>query len=176
MEGVAPPPRADGLIVERLNDELLVYDTQAGEAHQLAREAATVFELCDGRATTREMAAEASARLGEPVSAETVEQVTHQLAERRLLRQAPGLSRREAVRKAALAGAAVAGAAPLVKSIVLPASAQAFTSCTPGGLSCSDASECCDNSCIGAICCLPAGQPCSNDNQCCSFDCAGTCA
>ena len=40
--------RSDGLIVERLPGELLVYDESRDEAHCLHAEAAVVFDLMDG--------------------------------------------------------------------------------------------------------------------------------
>ena len=51
--------------------------------------------------------------------------------------------------------------------------------CTVSGLSCSDDSDCCSASCVGAICataCAPEGQLCTLDADCCSSNCsAGTC-
>ncbi len=51
--------------------------------------------------------------------------------------------------------------------------------CTGAGLSCSDDSDCCSASCVGAICsnaCAPDGQLCSLEADCCSGNCsAGTC-
>jgi hypothetical protein len=140
-EEAVPAARSEGLVVERLDAETLIYDLERDEAHQLNATAAAVFELCDGRTTVAALAAGAAERLGEPVSAETVCEALDQLAERELLDGKPetngGWSRRDAVRKAALVGGAAA-AAPVVKSIVAPTPAQAQSppDCVPEGLPC----------------------------------------
>ena len=43
-----PTARHDGLIVERLDDEVLVFDELAGRGHCLSGDAARVWDLCDG--------------------------------------------------------------------------------------------------------------------------------
>ena len=67
---VVPAARSDGLVVEHLADETLIYDLERDEAHHLNPTAATVFELCDGRATLNELTDQAAQRLGQPVSTE----------------------------------------------------------------------------------------------------------
>jgi hypothetical protein len=61
--------------------------------------AARVFELCDGRATVRELAAVTAERLGQPVGRETVGDALALLAECELLCpgsvQGAGVSRRQ---------------------------------------------------------------------------------
>jgi hypothetical protein len=44
-----PAARIEGLSVERLPGELLVYDEERDEAHCQHAEAAVVFDLLDGR-------------------------------------------------------------------------------------------------------------------------------
>ena len=58
-----PAGRSEGLIVERLPGELLVYDQERDEAHCLHTEAATVFDLLDGTRTSADVAALASEHL-----------------------------------------------------------------------------------------------------------------
>jgi hypothetical protein len=155
-ETVVPAARSEGLVVERLGGETLVYDTERDQAHHLNPTAAVVFELCDGRATVGELAAIAAARLGQPVGAETVREALALLIERELLSQTPhsdaGVSRRQVVRHAALAGAGVVAAAPVIKSIVAPTPAHAQSSaCIPQNGQCDFSSP---NCCSGLVCCL----------------------
>jgi hypothetical protein len=139
VEAIAPAARSDGIVVEHLDGETLVYDLERDRAHLLNPTAAAVFALCDGRMTVAELAEQAGDRLGESISAETVREALERLAERRLLASRvpiDGVSRREVVRKGVLVGAGAAVAAPLIKSIVVPTPAQAQTACIPSDLPC----------------------------------------
>jgi len=57
-----PLARTDGLVINELTDEVLVYDLQRDKAHCLNQTAASVWKQCDGRST----AAEIARRLSEP--------------------------------------------------------------------------------------------------------------
>jgi hypothetical protein len=132
------------LIVERLEGETLVYDTERNEAHALSGAGAAEF-----------------------------------------LAAADDVSRRQVLRKLALAGAAAAGAGALVMTIVAPTAAQAQTAaCAPPcgqGLICCQPvfNACCVN--IGGIGCCPPGSliGCGNltgtgclfNTNCCSGVC-----
>jgi hypothetical protein len=54
----------DGLLVERVGDELLVYDTESDEAHQLAPQAATSFERAAATGMSRRDALRRAAIVG----------------------------------------------------------------------------------------------------------------
>jgi hypothetical protein len=112
----------DGLIVQRLEGEWLVYDTASNEAHVLGGAAAAEFDAA-------------------------IDEV----------------SRREVIRRMALAGAATSGTAVRVKSIVAPAPAQAASIC--GGL-CSAGADCAGVA--GCTCCCQGAGPavCSNSASC----------
>src|SRR4051812_18393231 len=134
-----PPGRREGLVVEKLEDELLVYDSERARAHSLNAVAAAVWELSDGERDAASIAAVAGA------TEDDVWRALSQLDERRLLdgelprrMSGPEYSRRQAVRRMGLIGASAALAAPLVKSIVVPtmASAQITMSCVPEGGTC----------------------------------------
>jgi hypothetical protein len=151
---------AGRLIVERLDGETLVYDTERNEAHALSGAGAAEF-----------LAAESE------------------------------VSRRDVLRKLALAGAAAAGTGALVKTIVAPSAAQAQSpGCSPpcpqGTLCCQPLQNvCCNGTCcpataassccaVGTTCC-PLGSPnscvpftigCTSGSQCCSnMCCNGIC-
>jgi hypothetical protein len=148
-----PKARSEGLVIERLGDEMLVYDLEREEAHNLNPVATAVFECCDGATSVTGLVQRASDRLGQEVTTETVSQAVHELAAKLLLADplpVVAVSRREVVRRAALAGVGVAGAATMIQSIVAPTPAHAQT----GG---SD----------GFIC----GQPCNVVNPSCPSGC-----
>jgi Coenzyme PQQ synthesis protein D (PqqD) len=159
------------LVVEQLGDELLVFDSRTGEAHALSPLASSVFERCDGRTSFTEVAAE----VGIP-QADLLE-VLEQLQERGLLEASPtpaGLSRREAVRRAALIGAGAAAAAPLIKSILVPTPAEALSVCQATKL----LGEPCAATCECVVgCCCAGGQlsepQCFSANNCALL--GGTC-
>jgi hypothetical protein len=134
-----------GLIVERLDDQTLVYDTELNEAHALSGAGAAEF-----------------------------------------LAAANEVSRRQVLRKLALAGAAATGAGVVVKTIVAPTAAQAQSlTCTPGctvGLACCQpiGNFCCATGVASFGCCPGGGAtacggftgfPCSFSNICCSGTC-----
>jgi coenzyme PQQ synthesis protein D (PqqD) len=158
---VFPTARSEGLVVEPLDDELLVYDAERERAHSLNAVAAAVWELCDGDRDVGDLAAAASGRLGEPVSEDAVWRALSQLDERRLLvgdlprrMSGPEFSRRTALARAGLIGASAAFAAPLVKSIVVPTGAEAgfAASCVPPGGQCGTSN--------GEICNFGTFPPC----------------
>src|SRR4051794_40910888 len=134
-----PQGRREGLVVEKLDDELLVYDSERARAHSLNAVAAAVWELSDGERGAASIAAAAG------VAEDDVWRALSQLEERRLLdgelprrMSGPEYSRRQAVRRMGLIGASAAFAAPLVKSIVVPttSSAGSVASCVPEGGMC----------------------------------------
>jgi coenzyme PQQ synthesis protein D (PqqD) len=157
-----PTARSEGLVVESLGDELLVYDSERDRAHSLNAVAAAVWELCDGDRGACELAEAATARLGEPISEDAVWRSLSQLDERRLVvgelprrMSGPEFSRRTALARAGLIGASAAFAAPLVKSIVVPTAAEAGASCVPPGGQCGVRVEGCDTSGFPPCCPVP---------------------
>jgi hypothetical protein len=53
---VHPHAREDNLLVERIGDELLVYDRSRHRAHRLSRASALMWRHCDGQRTVAELA------------------------------------------------------------------------------------------------------------------------
>ena len=132
-----PHARKDGLVVEELPDELLVYDLDRNKAHCLNNTAALVWKHCDGGTPTADIALILRDELNTPVDEEVVWFSLGQLSRAHLLREPiqrpegkPGLSRRELIRKA---GIAAAVAVPLVTTILAPT---AFASLSCGQFSC----------------------------------------
>lgn len=116
-----PMARSEGLVIEELDDELLVYDLDVDRAHCLGATAGRVWQACDG--TTD--AATIADRLD--LLAEEVTRAFDELDGCGLL-QAPvldrsAMTRRDLSFKVIMGGAAVA-TAPLILSIAAPAAAQ----------------------------------------------------
>jgi hypothetical protein len=147
-----PRRREDGLLVESLGEETLVYDLARHRAHCLNASATAVWSACDGRRDFEGIARHV-ARERPGFSAEMVSVAVRRLARAQLITGAAGvpMPRRTALRRLALAGALL----PLVSSIVVPEAAQA-ASCSPAGGCCASKADCCPGlSCVG-----PQTPPC----------------
>ena len=153
-----PRARKDGLIVQNLPDETLVYDLERDRAHCLNQTAAFVWRHCDGRANAKEIARALNHQTKQPVDEKLVWLAIDQLGRNHLLTETPalpphvtGLNRREVMRALGLTAAV---AIPVVASIVAPMPAQAAT-CLPNGAGCTSPAECCSGICDG-FCIGPA--------------------
>jgi hypothetical protein len=146
-----PRARREGLIVQTLPDETLVYDLDRDLAHCLNQSASLVWNYCDGRNTTKQIVRAVSGDLDHSVDEKFVWLALDQLGRNHLLvdglpsSSISGMSRRE-VMKALAVSAAVA--VPVVASIVAPTPAQAAT-CLHAGASCTSSAQCCSGVCDG---------------------------
>ena len=141
-----PAARSDGLLIESVGDETVIYDTRSKEAHCLKPLAAIVFGCSDGRATVGEIAkhrraatrrrrqrcrrrrCRGPAREPRPAPDPLVVRAGGGL----VATNGRGVSRREMLRRVGFAGAAAAAGTSLVTSIVAP---NAFAAVgDPGGL------------------------------------------
>jgi hypothetical protein len=158
-----PSARKDGLVVQELPDEVLVYDSERHKAHCLNPTAALVWKHCDGRRSVAEMARLLEKSLGTgAVSEDVVRFALNQLERDHLLEEklmwptgAKPISRRELVRRLGI-GAAVA--IPLITSILAPSVAYAGSGANPGA-TCTSNSDCsggltCQNIINGTGTCL----------------------
>lgn len=180
-----PQARTDALLVEQVDAETVVYDTESKQVHCLGPLAAAVFAHCDGRTAPARLATLAGERLGTAVGEDEVAAALSQLEERRLLARPPlvlhdGLSRREMMRRSVLAGAAVA-AVPLITSIAAPTAAMAQspgdipTGCT----GCGQNKDCASNHCCQTVagkqcnqsCCVQDNNSCRLVDQNCESNC-----
>lgn len=118
--------RADGLVTERVGDELVVYDSQTSEAHCLHPLAAAVFTAADGHSSPAAIAANVSAQLGDRFEVEHIEMALAELEDRGLVSVpvASGISRRSFMQRSAAVGG-VAFAGTMITSVVAPAYGQA---------------------------------------------------
>jgi hypothetical protein len=138
--------QVEGLQFERVADELLAVKPATLEAHALNQSAAAVFDLCDGKASKSEMAAEIERRTSLPADEEIVELALAELVDAGLIvvedPEAPStISRRSLVRRLSLSAAAVM-MLPVVETILLPpAAAQASPTTTTTSTSTSSTSS-----------------------------------
>jgi hypothetical protein len=152
-----PLARKEGLVIQELPDEVLVYDLDRDRAHCLNETAAFVWQHCDGRTSAVEIARSLGKKVNAPVDEKVVWFAIDQLGRNHLMTTQPappqllaGLNRREMVRAL---GIAAAVAIPVVASIVAPTPAQA-TTCVAAGGSCASGQICCVGlTCVGGTTC-----------------------
>lgn len=148
-----PEARNEGLIVQQMADEVLVYDRDRQKAHCLNRTAALAWRHCDGRNNVSAIAQRVSDELGAPVEEDVVWLALDQLSKRRLLKmplqRKPGVSRRALMKGVGIAALTL----PLITSIV--SSAEAQPSCFPNGTACVTNGQCCSNNCAALVCSPP---------------------
>jgi hypothetical protein len=165
FERAQPKARQDGLVVERVGEELLIYDLERDRAHCLNETAALVFEHCDGRHTVGELAARLSDANGD-VAEDLVRRALLRLADEQLLEEPVSpprgreWSRRQIVKRAAVAGAAAGLTLPAVKSIVAPTAAQAQATLPPCACGVDPDSRCVPDPVSGAACACPPSCSC----------------
>ena len=150
-----PIARRQGLVIQELPDEVLVYDLDRDRAHCLNQTAAFVWQRCDGRNTTAQIARTLGQQFDCTVDEKVVWLALDQLGRNNLLDRQPapppalmGMNRRAMVRAL---GVAALVAVPVVTSIIAPTPAQAQT-CFPNGQACTTAVECCSGVCAALVC------------------------
>jgi len=80
-----PKSRTDNVVVQKMNEEVLVYDLDSNKAVCLNETSAIVWKLCDGKRTTSEIAEEVSEKLKKPVTTELIWLAIDQLKAENLL-------------------------------------------------------------------------------------------
>lgn len=157
-----PTARTNGLVVQEVPQEVLVYDLESDKAHCLNQTAAMVWKACDGKTSVSEIAGLIGSQTGGTVSDDLVWLAIDQLNEHSLLEtevksRFAGESRRQVLKRIGLASMV---ALPIIASLAAPTSVLASTSCncpqgnTPGG----------DLQCSGQTGCLTAF--CAPNNTC----------
>lgn len=133
-----PVARHEGLVVQEMPDEVLVYDLNTNKAHCLNKSAAAVWKNCDGSNSITDIAAILKNEFKTSVSEDFVWLAIDQLGKDELLEEkltapANGLTRREAMRRVALASLI---ALPVVASLTAPTAAQAASVCQNPNAAC----------------------------------------
>ena len=130
-----PIARKNGLVVQEVPDEVLVYDLETNKAHCLNQSAAMIWKSCDGNTSVSEIAKLVENQAGGKVTEDFVWLAIDQLSENNLLEKEissrfEGTSRREVIKKIGLASVI---AIPVIASLVAPQSAMAASSCACTG-------------------------------------------
>lgn len=159
-----PTARKEGLVIQELSDEVLVYDLSSNKAHCLNQTAAFVWKACDGKNSIGEIVTNFEKQTGDKVSEDLIWLAIDQLNEKKLLmeempRKFEGQNRRQVLKKIGLASVI---ALPIVASLTAPTAALAVTCSGTVG------------SCVGC----PDGTPCDVDmdtiiGMCLAGICAG---
>lgn len=155
-EQSVPRARKEGLVVQEMPDELLIYDLVRNKAHCLNQTAALVWKRCDGKTSVKQMVHLLERDTECPVDEAVVWMAFDQLAKAKLLQSqegkwpgASGISRREVIRRI---GITASVALPIVTSIVAPKAAQAIN-CRTSGQACTTSAQCCSGVCTGGTTC-----------------------
>ena len=124
-----PLAREQGLIVDSIGDELLVYDTACSRAHSLNVVAAAVWRACDGQRDVDQLA------MFTEFDRSALELALNNLLDVGLITnyQPTGVSRRVVLRRLSLTAAGLAVGLPVIRSIAAPTAAMAtsgLTRCT----------------------------------------------
>ena len=145
-----PVARKEGLVIQEMTDETLVYDLETNKAHCLNQTSAAIWKACDGRKSMVEI----SELLGKDVPEDLVWLAIDQLSEKNLLKEkmflkVNGQSRREVIKKIGLAAVI---ALPLVTSIHAKTSSALGTcptgSCTGNPTFCGTGCTCDNGVCV----------------------------
>ncbi len=137
-----PITRREGLVIQELPGEVLVYDLETNKAHCLNRTAAAVWKSCDGKNSVRDISDLIADTEGGSVEEDLVWLAIEQLSENNLLENKPSANfnhqnRREVIRKIGLAAVV---ALPVVTLLIAPRAAQAGSICAGGA--CASATDC----------------------------------
>lgn len=151
-----PRARQEGLLVQELPDEVLVYDQERHKAHCLNKTAALVWKSCDGQASVSAVAKQLEQTIGASVDEDVVWCALNQLEKDHLLEEkvtwpvgVKPISRRELMRRLGI-GAAIA--VPLITSIIAPTAAYAGSQ-PNSGASCNGDQDCTGGThCQGGFC------------------------
>jgi hypothetical protein len=151
--------RKDGLVVQEMPEEVLVYDLNSNKAHCLNQTAAFVWKSCDGEKTVTDITNLFKDQTGNNVNEDLVWLAIDQLSEKNLLTEDlasnfKGQNRREVIKKI---GLATVVALPLVASLTAPTSVLAAASCSCGGVPANCAGTSCPSTvnCNGSGVCAP---------------------
>ncbi|MDH3493842.1 MAG: PqqD family protein [Acidobacteriota bacterium] len=127
-----PIARKKDLVIQKMPDELLVYDMDTGRAHCLNQTVAQVWEACDGKNSVADIAESMEENSVAGVNEDIVWLAIDQLQNHALLEKSAeislsGQSRRDLIKKIGFASAV---AIPVIASLAAPSSALAAASCS----------------------------------------------
>ena len=150
-----PIARKNGMVIQEMPEEVLVYDLDTNKAHCLNQTAAFIWKSCDGNNSVSDIADLFENESGNKINEDLIWLAIDQLSDKDLLEveyttKFKGQSRREVIKKI---GLATVVALPLVASLTAPTSVFASSSCM-----CQN-----DSDCTPPLMTAPPGCP---DNSC----------
>jgi hypothetical protein len=148
-----PRARKEGLLIQELPEEFLIYDLSTAKAHCLNKTAALVWKRCDGKTSIAETTKFLRKQLESHVDAGVVLLALDRLGKVGLIEEGSAprdrVSRRDVLRRI---GWAAAVTLPLVTSVVAPTAASAG-SCVP--------ESSCNPSTCGHVCHATGSSECT---------------
>jgi hypothetical protein len=154
-----PVARQNGLVIQEMPDEVLVYDTGTNKAHCLNQSAALVWRSCDGNNSVadivRQFETTGTGKVSEDFVWLAIDQLNDNgLLENRVVSRFQGRSRRQVLKTIGLASMV---ALPVIASLLAPPTALGAASCA-----CVTSAECANRAgcpsqvnCNGAGLCAP---------------------
>lgn len=156
MSEIKPLTRKNGLVVQNLGNEVLIYDLEANRAFSLNETSRLIWDLASGDRTIPEITKDAAKKLSAPVNEEFIWLALDRFNKENLLENAAdfsghykGFSRREIVKRAGLASMV---ALPTVFTLIAPRAVDAQSagcSVIPFalGCTCGNSGNCASNCC-----------------------------
>lgn len=122
-----PTARKEGLVIQEMPEEVLVYDLQTNKAHCLNQTAALVWKNCNGENSVADIVKNLENQMGSKAQEDLIWLAIDQLNEKNLLEKDlpskfAGQNRREVLKKIGLASVI---ALPIVASLTAPTAAMA---------------------------------------------------
>ena len=123
-----PMARQNGIVVQEMPDEVLVYDLDSNKAHCLNQSAALVWKSCDGTNTVGDIVKQFDGKVTEDFVWLAIDQLNENgLLQNEVAPRFQGQSRRQVLKTIGLASMV---ALPVIASLVAPSNALGATSCT----------------------------------------------
>ena len=146
--------RQNGLVVQEMPDEVLVYDLDTNKAHCLNQSAAFVWKSCDGTNSVGDIVREFESNGNGKVTEDFVWLAIDQLNENGLLESSitprfAGQSRRQVLKTIGLASMV---ALPVIASLVAPQKALGSQSCTCSVNPVCPMTGCPSSTCTAGVC------------------------
>jgi hypothetical protein len=179
-----PQSRKANLVVQQMEDEVLIYDLTSNKAFCLNKTSALVWQACDGKRTTTEIAELIGKQLKTPANEDLIWLTLDLLKKEKLIESEgvlehrfAGMSRRQVIKKVGLGTMATL---PIVAAVVAPTAVTA-QSCGGAtgltiGMACNQDCQCMSNCCGVIMTCGVSGVamnlPCLVDCNCSSGSCA----
>ncbi|MFT3745242.1 MAG: PqqD family protein [Pyrinomonadaceae bacterium] len=145
-----PMARQNGIVVQEMPDEVLVYDLDSNKAHCLNSSAAQVWKSCDGTNTVADIVKQFDGKVTEDFVWLAIDQLNENgLLANEIAPRFAGQSRRQVLKTIGFASLV---ALPVIASLVAPQSAMAAVSCT-----CTTSLQCNGRACPSTTNCNSSG-------------------